>query len=476
MKIITTIKRYILTSPQCFRALGLVCAALLGNNLVFASDNCGSKTCSTTEASTQKSATLENNENLKPQKDDAHAGHAHAAPSKNLSVEELLSLKCEHKVLTHECNECRYELGFVKVAPDILKENGGVLSTHKVTKESLPKFLESTGEIRFNDNVVLHVSPNISGRISKVFTQLGQQVNIGEALFEVESIALGESVGNYRRQLALVELSRRRLEREKRLMEGRANSESEVQDASVAAEQAEVEFSVAEQHLYSLGLNQEMIKSLQDKNLKNRERDRFLTCKATMAGTVIEQHLATGELAEPGKDVLMLADTTSLWAWLDISENDLASLEDSYKKGPVAVQVNVQAYPNQKFSGQVDHIASTMDEAKRTLRVRASLMNPQNRLRAGMFCKAQIAIKNSDESTLLLPSQAVLRDEGEFFVFLKVSPELFLKTTVLIGKESLGKLEILRGLKEGDVVSHEGSFMLKSDVLREKMGAGCGDH
>ena len=475
MNIITAIKKYIINLAKRSKILWIVCTVLFWNNLLFASDNCGSKACSTTEASAQKPAILENNENLKPQKDDGHAGHAHAAPRKNLSLEELLSLKCEHKVLTHECNECRYELGLVKVAPDILKENGGVLTTHKVKKERFSQNMEASGEIRFNDNAVLHVSPNITGRISKVFTQLGQHVNIGEALFEIESIALGESVGNYRRQLALVELSRRRLVRENKLLEGRANSESEVQDASAAAEQAEVEFSVAEQHLYSLGLNQEMIKTLQDKNLKNRDRDRFLTCKATMAGTVIEQHLATGELAEPGKDVLMLADTTTLWAWLDISENELASLEDSYKKGPVAVQVNVQAYPNQNFSGQLDHIASTMDEVKRTLRVRASLNNPQNRLRAGMFCKAQIAIKSSDESVHLLPSQAVLRDEGEFFVFRKVSPELFLKTPVVIGRESLGKLEILRGLKEGDVVSHEGSFILKSDVLREKMGAGCAD-
>jgi cobalt-zinc-cadmium efflux system membrane fusion protein len=73
------------------------------------------------------------------------------------------------------------------------------------------------------------------------------------------------------------------------------------------------------------------------------------------------------------------------------------------------------------------------------------------------------------------PRAAVLADEGKFFVFKHWKDDFFVRQDVRKGRDFFGMVEILDGLKAGDTVAAEGAFLLKSDVLREKMGAGCAD-
>ena len=74
-----------------------------------------------------------------------------------------------------------------------------------------------------------------------------------------------------------------------------------------------------------------------------------------------------------------------------------------------------------------------------------------------------------------MPRAAVLSDEGKYFVFKHWKDDFFVRQDVRKGREFFGMVEILEGLQAGDTVVTDGAFLLKSDVLREKMGAGCAD-
>ncbi len=400
-----------------------------------------------------------------------HDHSAHAAPE-NLSVDELFRLECEHAIPTHTCDECRYELGLVRVTSDLLKINGGPVDLENAARTDIPTLLEVAGEIQLNGNAELHVSPVIEGVVTAVNVDLGDRVKKGDPLFEIASPELGQAVADFRRLEALTELSRRNFEREKALFEKKIASEVEFIESQMTFEQYRADLSAAEQKLHVMGVSEDEIRTGEIGDHNGRIGQ--LAYRSRLEGVVIEKHASIGELAEPGKDVFLIADLSTLWVWLDIYEQDLAALLDADRLGPIPVEISTLAFPGETFSGTIDHIGSVMNEQSRTVRVRVLLQNPQNRLRPGMFCQGRIAI-GAGENALALPREAVQNDEGRDFVFRHVRDDFYLRTFVTAGRQFQNRRIILSGISETDSIVTSGAFMLKSDILREKMGAGCAD-
>jgi cobalt-zinc-cadmium efflux system membrane fusion protein len=115
-----------------------------------------------------------------------------------------------------------------------------------------------------------------------------------------------------------------------------------------------------------------------------------------------------------------------------------------------------------------------MDEKTRTVKVRIGVRNPDAKLRAGMFAAVQLYLPGEEEA-LAVPREAVLSDEGRSFVFVRHHDEYFIRRPVETGRASVDWVEVRKGLAGGETLAAAGSFLLKSDVLRSKMGAGCAD-
>jgi cobalt-zinc-cadmium efflux system membrane fusion protein len=189
---------------------------------------------------------------------------------------------------------------------------------------------------------------------------------------------------------------------------------------------------------------------------------------------LIAKHLNLGETVERGKDVLTVADLSSVWVWLEVYENDLTVVTSEAKKGALRVRITVSSIPERTFEGKIDLMGSTMDEDTRTVKIRAVLDNAEGLLRPGMFCAANIVLE-TPEQVLAVPKSALMSDEGQYFVFRMVRDGFALRTDVVPGRDFADSVEITSGLKEGAPIATEGAFVLKSDVLRAKMGAGCAD-
>ena len=115
-----------------------------------------------------------------------------------------------------------------------------------------------------------------------------------------------------------------------------------------------------------------------------------------------------------------------------------------------------------------------MTESSRTVKARINVPNPEGRLLAGMFAQVKIFI-SGDQQVLAVPSKSVLEDEGRAFVFVHHEGDYWMRRPVSSGRTFAGMTEITRGLTGSEVVVANGAFLLKSDVLRSKMGAGCAD-
>jgi membrane fusion protein, heavy metal efflux system len=115
-----------------------------------------------------------------------------------------------------------------------------------------------------------------------------------------------------------------------------------------------------------------------------------------------------------------------------------------------------------------------MDEATRTIRARISVKNPDGLLKPGMFVTVNVMTQVND-SVLAVPDNAVLSDEGRTFVFVHKQDDYWVRRPVETGVSLDGYTEIRQGLSKDQMVIADGSFLLKSDVLRSKMGAGCAE-
>ena len=372
-------------------------------------------------------------------------------------IEELMALTCEHHKKAFECDECRYETGFVRASADLVRE--GLIETAHVARQRVAAPITLTGEVRFDERRIAHVSSQVEGIIKKVHVALGSRVERGQALVAIDSIAVGEAQTSYREARGLLELARQDFERV-----------SELHKENIASEK---EFLQTKQALAASRIRAEGARSKLDRLGSGGGRG-GIVLRAPMDGSVLRMHAVSGEVARSDESLLTVGDNRIVWVWADLYERDLAAVHEGRAAGALAALVSVKAYPGQEFPGTVDLVSPAMDESSRTVKVRIEVSNPSGRLLAGMFADVKLMLPTA-EDVLAIPRSALLEDEGRAFVFVLHHDDYYVRRPVAPGRSWPGWVEIKRGLEPGQTVVTEGSFLMKSDVLRSKMGAGCAD-
>jgi cobalt-zinc-cadmium efflux system membrane fusion protein len=378
-------------------------------------------------------------------------------------LERLRARRCEHKPKILDCDQCRYEVGAVELrgAEDLI-ETGRVIVGEKRGE------LRLTGEVTFDEKRVVHISPRIEGIARRVFVTTGDRVRAGAALYEMDSLSLGRLRSSYLQARARLELARKNHEREKRLFREQISSAKEKLQTETALEEARIALRTARDQLRLIGVTGA---GLAPREGAQRGR---LTLRAPRAGRVVAKHIVPGEQLSPDKEVLIIADLSEVWVRANVYERDLARLLAARAAGPLEAGVTVAAFSGRRFVGEVDYVGATMDEATRTVKVRVVVPNRELLLRPGMFAEVVLALGRAGKA-LFAPKEAVVSDGDHRFVFVKIGRRRFLRRDVQRGEETGETVEIVEGLRPGEEIVARGAFLLKSDILREKMGAGCAD-
>ena len=397
-----------------------------------------------------------------------HEGHDHGGEDLEKSPEELFGASCEHGIKTYECEECRYEVGVVKVPHDLIDR--GLIAVTEVTPRDFDSEVGLTGEIQFDNQKVAHIGPRVSGIVRQVKVDIGQQVKAGQTLAIVESVELAEAEAEYLEALAERRLMKKAFDRKKSLHDQKIVSERDYLEAQQQHESALIRESSAKQKLLRMGLYNGSVAHLA--KVGHLAANGYLPVTAPFAGKVMEMHAVRGEHVEPGGEMILLGDPSTLWVWVDLYESQLAQVRQNMGENGLPVSLTVRAWPGESFNGWLDFIGGTMNEQTRTVKARVTLDNPQGKLKPGMFADVRLGL-NSAGGRLSAPETAVVSDEGHDFVFVRQMDDYFLRRPVTKGREADGFVELLDGVQQGQTVVVAGTFLLKSDVLRSKMGAGC---
>jgi len=170
-------------------------------------------------------------------------------------------------------------------------------------------------------------------------------------------------------------------------------------------------------------------------------------------------------MVDPNKTLFTVADLSTVWVRADFPEQQAGRLQTG-----LSVEVRVSAYPDIVFRGAVTYVGAMIDPATRTVMARSDLPNPDRRLRPEMF--ADVTLLTREQPALTAPRAAVQQVGSRTMVFVVRSPRRFEPREVKIGDSTNRSVEVKGGLEEGDEVVTEGSYALKSELLREQMPTG----
>ena len=148
-------------------------------------------------------------------KEDGHGHGEEESSDLDRPLDELFAATCEHGKKTHACDECRYEVGVVRVPAKLVE--GGLVKTASVSKRRVEAPIVLTGEVRFDERHVAHLSPRIEGTVRKVHASLGERVRRGQPIIELDSVQLGEAESDYLAAQAALRLARSSFERQEQL-------------------------------------------------------------------------------------------------------------------------------------------------------------------------------------------------------------------------------------------------------------------
>jgi len=356
------------------------------------------------------------------------------------------------------------EEGHVKLSEEALKTLN--LKTEVAEQRPISSEIKTTAVIEPNRTRIAHVSPRISGRVVDVKAVLGNSVEKGEILAELDSIELGQTKAEYLKSKANLEIARANYSRESRLFKKQITSEKDYLYAKAEFVRSESALNTAVETLRLLGLSDEEIKSL--KWGENSQPTSIFPLIAPFTGTVVEQHIVLGEFIKPEDRPYTIADLSHLWIQLDIYEKDLRWVEIGK-----SVDINVNAYPGEHFKGKVTYISDILDESTRTAKARVEILNSDGKLKPGMFATAAISIPSIDsEEVVVIPSSAIQQIEGETTLFVQEGEGSFVMRGVSLGQKTGDYVQVLNGLDPGDRVVTEGGFYLKSALLKDEMGEG----
>jgi cobalt-zinc-cadmium efflux system membrane fusion protein len=387
-------------------------------------------------------------------------------------VKDLLAATCEHRIPAYTCNECRYEVGVARAGDEMFDPaQGGTLVTMRAGSRPLGGGRDSNGEVRLNEERAVYLSPLAPGVVRSILVDVGARVRAGQVLFEVESSEFRQAKADLLRAESALTLAEATATRERDLHEKGVCPRKDVLEAEAALGQARAERIAVVGRLLGFGLGQQEIAGLPGGRAASQSG--LMPVRSPFAGTVLERSLSLGAQAQPGDKLLLLADTSRVWVITTVYEREVAAVLQAQRLEPVQAVVTVSAYPDATFKGHVEQVGGTLDEATRTAKVRVVVDNPDNLLRAGMFARVQLLLRAAGGG-LALPEEAVLDDEGRSFVFVRAKGPYFIRRPVTTGRSLDGWIEV-SGIKPGAEVVTHGAFLLKSDVLRSKMGAGCAD-
>jgi len=325
-----------------------------------------------------------------------------------------------------------------------------------VTKADVAAHLTVVGNLIGLQTV--DVAPRTNGRLLTVSVQMGDPVRRGQIIGKIEDREIVEQVSQaeasqqvskatIRQREADLNVAKLNFERSKNLFERQLLAKQALDDAEsrYLAADAQIDLSKAQLAQAEARLQELRI------NLQNT------VVTSPVDGFVGKRNVDPGAMVSQNTPIASVVDISKLKMVVNVVEKDirLVTVGDSG-------DVDVDAYPGEKFHGRIARVAPVLDPATRTATMEIEIANNDKRLKPGMYARVSLTVEER-KGTLVAPKTAVIDFENKRGVWMANDDNRARFVPVQLGIEDTDRVEILGGLKDGDKIVTTGATAVRNN-------------
>lgn len=318
------------------------------------------------------------------------------------------------------------------------------ISTEKVQKlgvrteaaqlRVLDKVVRTSGRVEPDERRLYAITPKFEGYVERLHVNItGQVVGKGQPLFEVYSPELVSAQREY------------------------AIAAQGVESLKEASSQAQAGMKqLADSSLLRLknwDISDEQLKAL----AKSGEARHTMTFRSPVNGVVTEKKALQGMRFMPGEMLYQVADLSSIWVMADVFEQDIGLVKTGGK-----ANIRINAYPDKTFQGTITYVYPTLKSETRTVPVRIELANPGTLLKPAMFAQVEVPVGGKGQ-VVTVPTSAVIDSGTRRIVLIQVKEGRFEPREVKLGQRSDNYVEVLEGVKDGELVVVAANFLIDAE-------------
>jgi cobalt-zinc-cadmium efflux system membrane fusion protein len=343
----------------------------------------------------------------------------------------------------------------IAVATNEVRLSSAQLSTLEINTVSTRAFRTeevTDGQIALNGDTTTQVFSPYSGRVVRVLASPGELVKRGAPLLRVEASEFVQAQSDLLNAAATLKLARINEERKHAAYESKGGSLQDWQQAQVDLTAAENAATSAKNRLRILGKTDAEIASIESSKKTAAATD----VVAPIAGVVTDRQVGPGQFIQAGapNPVFSIGDLSSVWLVAAVPETQAPFIERGQ-----TVQVKVLALPGRIFEAKLTAIGAQVDPVTRRVPVRATLANPDGKLKPQMFASFSI-ITSGESQAPAVPEEAVVREGDQARVWVLGQHDILALRSIRTGRSSEGMVEVLDGLKAGEKVVTRGSLFI----------------
>lgn len=301
--------------------------------------------------------------------------------------------------------------------------------------------------IAYDDNRTARVFSPVAGRVIKIPAEIGMQVKAGDALLVLDSPDYAQAVADSSKADADLLRKQEAYARARLIFDAKGLARKDLESAEADSQQAQAEAARAKSRLQNL-----------NGNAAPAGRDYVL--RAPQSGMVSERQVNAGSEVRPdaANPLFVIADPSHVWVQVDVPEQQIGKV----KVGQM-VLAQVDAYPDEAFSGKVTAIAGALDPVTRRMQVRCEISNPKGELKPEMYARVT-PIADIHASLPRIPNTAIFTQGLYSYVFVEHGAGVLQRRRVELGMQGHQDSYVKDGLKVGERVVTTGALLLNAEL------------
>ncbi|MEW5873932.1 MAG: efflux RND transporter periplasmic adaptor subunit [Candidatus Zixiibacteriota bacterium] len=323
--------------------------------------------------------------------------------------------------------------------------------------------LEAPAEVHFDETRMTVLTSTVSLTVTRWLVEPGARVQAGTALAEVLSPEVATLRGDYLSAHAQWQAEEAEYKRMQSLHAANLSSASELETSAAHAGSARAEVNRLRGLLINAGVPEESLAPL----VETGSISATFFLRAPTDGVLVERNAAPGTLVPAGQSLGIVADPSSLWVEARVRDRDLEFIRAGQR-----LEFADDDLAGERTAGTITWVSQYVDDATRTGLVRAVVNPTDSHLRPGEFGRALIYTQTGIEN-VLVPRDAVQWEGCCNVVFVQESDSRYRPRKVHVARGESGYYRITDGLKPGERVVVDGSFLLKTELKKSSIGAGC---